>query len=249
MSEIVRYVLIALFVVVLFVGFLIWRRAWRRRRRGKQGESEVAHILGGNVKGKQYVLNNLLFEREGQSCQIDHVLINEGGIWVIETKNLSGVIRGDEASHDWEQILRGGELRHTFYNPVKQNSKHIIQLQKALKAGDVFQNVVVFLHNADIRNVSAKEVCSVSELKTVLSRRTNVSLSSSERKGYYQKLKKLKRGSKISERQHVRNIKAKKKLIKKGICPRCGGKLLRREGKEGSYLECSAFPKCKFNTK
>ena len=31
------------------------------------------------------------------------------------------------------------------------------------------------------------------------------------------------------------------------IYPKCGGKLLKREGKYGDFLSCSNFPKCRFS--
>ncbi len=49
---------------------------------------------------------------------------------------------------------------------------------------------------------------------------------------------------------HTRDIKKIKKenraKIKEGICPRCGGKLVERDGKYGKFLGCSNFPKCRF---
>lgn len=35
-------------------------------------------------------------------------------------------------------------------------------------------------------------------------------------------------------------------LISQGICPRCGGQLVLRQGKFGSFYGCSNYPKCKF---
>lgn len=32
-------------------------------------------------------------------------------------------------------------------------------------------------------------------------------------------------------------------------CPRCGGKLYRREGKYGEFLGCSNYPKCNYTKK
>nr|WP_243177638.1 topoisomerase DNA-binding C4 zinc finger domain-containing protein [Clostridium hominis] len=30
------------------------------------------------------------------------------------------------------------------------------------------------------------------------------------------------------------------------ICPRCGGSLLQRNGRNGFFIGCSNFPKCRF---
>ena len=34
-----------------------------------------------------------------------------------------------------------------------------------------------------------------------------------------------------------------------GICPHCGGKLRMRNGKYGSFIGCSNFPKCRYTQK
>ena len=33
------------------------------------------------------------------------------------------------------------------------------------------------------------------------------------------------------------------------ICPECGGKLIMRNGKYGSFIGCSNFPKCRYTQK
>ena len=32
------------------------------------------------------------------------------------------------------------------------------------------------------------------------------------------------------------------------VCPKCGGRLVERRGKYGSFYGCSNYPKCKFTT-
>ncbi|MBV3443484.1 topoisomerase DNA-binding C4 zinc finger domain-containing protein [Prevotella copri] len=51
-------------------------------------------------------------------------------------------------------------------------------------------------------------------------------------------------------RQHKQNVKDRqyraKSLIRQGVCPQCGGQLVLRNGRYGSFYGCSNFPKCKF---
>lgn len=58
---------------------------------------------------------------------------------------------------------------------------------------------------------------------------------------------------KDSRKQHVQQIRTKVKSdntkISTGVCPRCGGNLIKREGKYGSFLGCSNYPKCKYTSK
>ena len=37
-----------------------------------------------------------------------------------------------------------------------------------------------------------------------------------------------------------------KTSIKQGICPQCGGQLVLRQGRYGSFYGCDNYPKCKF---
>ena len=56
----------------------------------------------------------------------------------------------------------------------------------------------------------------------------------------------------VNDRQHVKNIREAARevnaTINAGICPKCGGRLVERRGKYGSFYGCSNYPKCKFTT-
>ncbi|WP_411197804.1 topoisomerase DNA-binding C4 zinc finger domain-containing protein [Segatella copri] len=51
-------------------------------------------------------------------------------------------------------------------------------------------------------------------------------------------------------RQHEHNVHDRqyraKSLIRQGVCPQCGGQLVLRKGRYGSFYGCSNYPKCKF---
>ena len=63
---------------------------------------------------------------------------------------------------------------------------------------------------------------------------------------YYKKLLELKNNTTISKKEHIKNIHKTQRLIKRGICPRCGGKLVLRNGKYSEFYGCSNYPKCRF---
>lgn len=56
--------------------------------------------------------------------------------------------------------------------------------------------------------------------------------------------------TKEAKKEHVSEIRQDTQeryiKIKNGICPRCGGTLIKRKGKYGSFLGCSNYPKCRF---
>ena len=215
--------------------------------RGAKGETIVARILGRTIDGEQYVIHDLLFsDKNGNSCQIDHVLINKHGIWVIETKNFSGRIYGDARRREWTQVLAYGNEKNKFYNPVKQNATHIYRLAEYLDEKNIFFNVVVFLRRADISRVSAENVFDVRTLSVIKRRDTGLNLTPEQMQNFYEKLIKLQNESRITKKEHIAQIRDKRNKIRSGICPRCGAKLLLRNGKDGCFFECSNYPDCRF---
>ncbi len=220
-----------------------------KKSKGDEGEHIVAKILGDTIDGVQYVINDLIFGSDDRhSCQIDHVFINRFGIWVIETKNYSGTIFGVENAREWTQCLADGKIINKFYNPIKQNVTHIYRLAEQLKIKDksIFQNVVVFLQNADISKINSPYVISVSELEAIKTAYTGVKLSDEQMQTYYNALLDLKAKSHISKKEHIKNIHKMQKAIEKGICPRCGARLVLRTGEYGEFFGCSNYPACKF---
>lgn len=246
------YAIIAIIIAVIITLLIIasigsGESSYSPKSKGDRGENVVARILGDTIIGEQYVLNDILFRNEaGKSCQIDHIYINKFGIWVIETKNYSGYIYGGEKQREWTQELASGNIINTFYNPIKQNATHIYHLSKYLEVKDVFQNVVVFLSDADISDITSSNIYSISELSSIKNKKTNIDLSADKMEYYYKRILELKNNKTISKKEHIKNIHKMQTQLKQGICPRCGGKLVLRNGKYSQFYGCSNFPTCRF---
>ena len=76
-------------------------------------------------------INCYVPNRSGDKIEIDMIMLCQKGIYVIENKNYSGWIFGDEKSKNWCEILKG--KKYFFYNPIKQNKSHIKNLEKQLQ--------------------------------------------------------------------------------------------------------------------
>ena len=54
----------------------------------------------------------------------------------------------------------------------------------------------------------------------------------------------------VDNKTHINNIYAYRaeieNKIESGICPKCGGTLVERTGRYGSFYGCSNYPKCRF---
>ena len=84
---------------------------------GKVGENKVARIL--NSLPREYkVVNNVIIPNQRGTSQIDHIVLSPYGIFVIETKNYSGWIFGNEQSEKWKQTFKTTQGNY-FYNPLK----------------------------------------------------------------------------------------------------------------------------------
>lgn len=126
------------------------------RFKGKAGEYKVNNKLFKiYTDTDSKLLSDVTFLTETSSSQIDHIAITPCGVIVIETKNYNGKIFGRSSDYKWTQVL--GRSKFKFYNPIKQNQKHIKELAKALNLeADVFINIVVIL-KANISNVAGHD--------------------------------------------------------------------------------------------
>lgn len=79
----------------------------------------------------------------GTHCEIDLVWIHETGIYVFESKNISGLICGNENSNQWHQTLNN-RLKKQLYNPIFQNNGHINALKRILGNNYFYCSIIVF---------------------------------------------------------------------------------------------------------
>ena len=239
-------ILFAVMIAATIIRLAVIAKQHTPESKGNSGEKAVAKVLGGTVAGKQYLINDLLFEISGHTCQIDHIFINHNGIWVIETKNYAGAICGDDSVREWTQILGNGSTINQLLNPVKQNATHIYRLKEYLKTDLYLFNAVVFLDRADLTNVKSDCVYSIYNLLTIKERETGVTLSPEQMEYFYNALTRLKETSTVSKAEHIESIREMQKNIQNGLCPRCGSNLVLRNGKNGEFYGCTGYPKCTF---
>ena len=113
--------------------------------------------------------------------------------------------------------------------------------------------IVVFTGNADISKVSSQNhvIYDTSLLSTIQAYQTSY-ISYADVNDVVARLSSKNIREIVDNKIHVRNVKdAKYKTdskIASGICPQCGGTLVRRSGKYGNFYGCSNYPKCKFTT-
>lgn len=238
------WILFAIIALIVF-GFIAFIST--PQGKGFWGEFKVKWILGKSQPPSKYVFNNIKLVDEDKSIQIDHVVVSKKGILVIETKNISGSIYGQENQTYWTQVLAGGHVKNKLYNPVKQNASHCYHIRKIVSKNVPVISLVVFVQN-NIANISAEGVIGISGLRYYLSHISDC-LTEEEVVFCATKIEQANLGNAISTQQHIENIHTTQIKIEQNICPRCGGNLVKRNGKYGNFYGCSNYPKCKFTKK
>ena len=143
------------------------------------------------------------------TTQIDHILVSQFGIFVIETKNYRNWIFGGEKQRKWtQQIYR---TKNLFQNPIHQNMLHIKALALFLDVDDVFfHNLVFFVGNCEFKTEMPEYVKNKGFRKYIESYKTSI-LSQEQVEHVYITLlnydKNLNR--KKVAKEHMKSIKAR----------------------------------------
>lgn len=132
----------------------------RRQQIGRAGEERTVQQLE-KLRGYKKILRNLYVPcPDGRNtAEIDIVVIHEKGIFVVENKNYSGKIYGDEREQYWLQVQKesGKRWKKHFYSPILQNQSHIRNMAKYLhERGDweiSYLSVIVFNDSAKLKRI------------------------------------------------------------------------------------------------
>lgn len=218
--------------------------------KGYKGEAKVIQELN-KMKDEQYLINNLILLGENNiSHQFDHILIRHNGVFIIETKNYYGDIKGKIDDTYWtKSYMTRGKLKvEKFMNPIKQNNAHIRYLKKVLGKDVSFINFVVFVDN-DVSKLGIYSVMNLSQINRRISL-TEIDKPISSEKMIKIRDTLLHLEADIQSDDHVGNIKQLKKdrrnkrqeyilVIEKGLCPVCGSKVQMNK----NVYTC---PRCKY---
>lgn len=177
--------------------------------KGRVGESKVNLILNSpqlNCSYNKLITNYYLLDNDGISHQIDHIYIRKNGIFCIETKNYKGVIVSNYKG-EWYQVI-SSNVRYKLINPIKQNKTHIYHLSKLLDDKYKIHSLIVMVNNNSF-NINMPNVINLKDLELYLTNFFDETTLKNEEIDYiYKEL--LKSQLKITEIQHIENIKKNK---------------------------------------
>ena len=103
---------------------------------GKRGEARATLLLSKHLQEGDVLLTNISFEHEGRSAELDNVVINEYGVFIIEVKSYVGELCGGEDDYEWKKLKTtdaGNVYVKTVKNPIKQVKRQVYLLAQHLR--------------------------------------------------------------------------------------------------------------------
>ena len=172
---------------------------------GLYGEYLVSRILEPHAQDARF-LYNLYIPNYSELTEIDCLMIHPAGVFVLESKNLSGKITGTGKAEQWKQKVRG----HTnhFYSPILQNNTHVRALRRIIGQDVNIHPIVVFGDDCKLK-VRHADVIQRKHLLKAVSRIVNygyLPMSKTKLNQLYQQLKPYTQVSEEEKAKHAARV-------------------------------------------
>jgi len=178
---------------------------------GNLGEYETSLKLEEYNSNAKLLFDLYIPKENGKTAQIDSIMINNYGIYIIESKNISGTIYGSEDDKYWTIVYTNGQKNKGYYNPVLQNKVHtnaVIKLFPNINP-NLYEQYVVLSERCKIgkMNISNKYIHVVKRenlVESLLSRQDELQpkLSDNEVNMIYNELLRYTKASKKIREEH-----------------------------------------------
>ena len=187
--------------------------------KGFWGEYRIFATLEKLAKPHHILTNLYIPRKDGTTTEIDLIYLSIQGIFVIESKNYSGWIFGNEKQKYWTQTFENKQ-KFRFFNPIWQNSAHINALKEVLP-DDLHQQIhslIVFNNQAALKKVTVTSeninVIKREQIKGTLQQINNTisdSLSPTQLAEISRLLSAFTHPDEQIKQQHIATIQAKQK--------------------------------------
>lgn len=187
--------------------------------------------------------HDLIIPSSNGTTQIDHILVSQYGLFIVETKNKTGWIFGSENQSKWTQVVY--KNKYSFQNPLRQTYRHKKVLSKFLDLNESkIETIVYFNGDSKFRTELPSNVISYG-LGSYIKQFNEIVLSNDEVERICNLL--INNEGNISKQEHLQSLN--ERLTSNTTCPKCGSDLVERMVKEtgSTFLGCSSYPKCKFS--
>lgn len=107
---------------------------------GNRGEAIFNYLIYNFLRSDDILLNNISLNVDGKITEIDNLIINKNGIFIVEIKNYNGRLYGNVDDYEWikEKVSPGGNVfTKKVKNPIKQTKRQIYILSQFLKKNNI----------------------------------------------------------------------------------------------------------------
>lgn len=179
---------------------------------GAAGERRVSATLSTKLNDSDYIfVNDIILPTKEGTTQIDHIVLSRFGIFVIETKNMSGWIFGGERQACWTQVMRRHKSK--FQNPLRQNYLHVKVVQNLLDVEpSQIENLIAFVGSAEPKTEMPPNVFwnKTALYKYLASQRTVLFTDDQLRDFAYKLQSSALEANKETRRRHKKHVREKK---------------------------------------
>lgn len=170
----------------------VFLRSYHIRRAGVQGE-QISESLLRELPAEYEVLSGVCLDVKGKRCEIDHLVISTRGIVIVETKNYSGMISGNEEDGEWIKIKKskkGNVYRKIIRNPLYQLRREIYILSRFLHDHDCHCHIDGFVYMLQAECLVENEAI-ISDADTLLKKVQHSGRAHTLREKQVQEIKKM----------------------------------------------------------
>lgn len=146
-------------IVVLLLGVFLFRGSRRLIQRWA-GECAVTVSARFFLNKKDYhLLGNVVLPTEDETTQIDHLLVSRFGVFVVEMKDMTGLLCGPHDQDEWTEEVDG--YTKLIPNPLHQHFRHAKALEEifGLKPHTIYP-VLVLVGDSEFRTEMPENVTS-----------------------------------------------------------------------------------------
>lgn len=172
----------AIFPIIIVVGIIVaivllskagFTIESGKRRAGRRGEVIVSNAIRSILSDEDILLTNIEISFKGKTAELDNVIINKYGVFIIEVKNYKGRIYGEENDYEWEKYKDdgyGNVFKKNVKNPIRQIKRQVYILAKYLdyNGEKVWINGYAFLVNGNSPIQSKYILSSVKAIERVI---------------------------------------------------------------------------------
>lgn len=170
-TGIVLFVILIVLILLIFFIFSVKSNNEHEQEEikyaGSKGEEIFCNLIRSILRSDDILLNNISLSVDGKETEIDNLIINKNGIFIIEIKNYNGRLYGDTDDYDWikEKVSPGGNVfTKKVRNPIKQTKRQIYILSKYLKNNNIriwIKGYAYFIN----RNSPVEDECVISDVE------------------------------------------------------------------------------------